>query len=122
MKRSLVVLLAMAVAVVGVVSVSQAKKMAGHHYLVMASHTPEQCMTALDSFDHAKALKNFEFGCESGDHTAYAIVTADNEDAAKAMLPEDQRANAKVMKIDHFTPDQLKEIHAKMAQQQPAGK
>lgn len=121
MKRFVVFLLAMAVIGVGMASVSHAKKMAGHRYMVMATHTPEQCMNVLDDFETAKALKNFEFGCESGDHTAYAIVTAANEDEAKAMLPEDQRANAKVVKLDRFTAEQLRAVHAKMAAQ-PAGK
>jgi hypothetical protein len=93
-----------------------AKAAAKHmnHYMIMVPHTQEECMKALDSFDTAKKMDKFEFGCESGDHTAYAMVSAENEDAAKMMVPEDQRDKAKVVAVNKFTPAQLKKMHAMM--------
>jgi hypothetical protein len=83
-------------------------------YMIMVPHTQEECMKALDSFDTAKDLEKFDFGCKSGDHTAYAMVTAENEDAAKAMVPEDQRDKAKIVAVGKFTPAQLKKLHSMM--------
>jgi hypothetical protein len=85
-----------------------------HKYMVMVPHTAAECMNALDDFDTSKALGKFEFGCKDGDHTAYAIVSATNADAAKAMVPEKQRDNAKAVMLSKFTPEQLKELHASM--------
>jgi hypothetical protein len=111
--------LAMITLVVGVAlsadAPAKAKPTPGR-YLVMASHTPEECMKALDDYDTSKALMKFDFGCESGDHTAYAMVTANSEADARAMLPESQRASAKVVMLHKFTPAELRSFHAKMAQ------
>ena len=57
-------------------------------YMIGAKHTPEQCQKVLDevSTKNSNLLSKFEWGCLSGDHTAYAILEAESEDAVKAML------------------------------------
>ena len=85
-----------------------------HKYMVIVPHTAEECMQALDDFNDAKELGKFDFGCKEGDHTAYAMVSAKDADAAKAMVPEKQRGNAKVVMVSKFTSEQLKELHASM--------
>jgi ribosomal protein L30E len=93
-------------------------KSAMHHYLVMASHTPEECLKALDDYAaESKALSTFEFGCKSGDHTGYAIVAASSEDAARNMCPASARANAKIVELNKFTAADIKKIHEQMAHQ-----
>lgn len=86
------------------------------HYLIMATHTPEECMKTLDEFSaEAKSLNTFEFGCKSGDHTAYAIVAAANEEAARNTCPASMRASAKVVALNKFTPAEIKKLHEGMA-------
>jgi len=85
-----------------------------HRYLVSVPHTAEECMQAIGDFDEAKELGKFEFGCKDGDHTAYAVVSAKDAETVKAMVPEKQRANAKVVMLSKFTPEQLKQMHASM--------
>jgi hypothetical protein len=82
-------------------------------YYVQVSHTPEQCTNLLmdikskgDSF-----LSKFEFGCMSGDHTAYAFLTGKSEADIRKMLPKDQQSMAKIQKVDKFTADQIEQIH-----------
>lgn len=82
-------------------------------YFVQAPHTPEQCVQTLtdmktkgDAF-----LSKFEFGCMSGDHTAYAFLEGTSESDVRQMLPKDLQANAKIKKVDKFTSDQIEKIH-----------
>jgi hypothetical protein len=83
-------------------------------FMIIAPHTAEQCLAALDEFaGHApKLLAKMDFGCKAGDHTGYAIVHAENADAARNMLPETLRASAKVVELNKFTIDQIKSFHA----------
>jgi hypothetical protein len=124
-KHSVPVMLLCSVALLLVSSLSFAadKPMKGtmakgpqNHYLIMMTHTPEECLKALDEFStQGKSLGTFEFGCKSGDHTAYAIVAAANEDAARNTCPTSMRANAKIIAVNKFTPAEIKKLHETMA-------
>ncbi len=85
-------------------------------YLVTTTHTPEQCLAALDELaaKDPKMLGKMEWGCMSGDHTGYAFVQAKDEKAALEQLPATNRASAKAVAVTKFTPAQLKAIHEKM--------
>jgi len=82
-------------------------------YLVIAPHTAEQCLTALDEINsmNPKSLAAWDFGCKSGDHTAYMTVSATSDDAVKAMLPASMRDQAKIIKLSKFTAADLKMAH-----------
>lgn len=94
---------------------SAASSAGGDKYLVMMPHTPEECLKALDdtAARSPKLLADMDWGCMSGDHTGYVTVKAKSEEAAKAMLPESQRAKAKVVKLNKFTQEQIKSFHTK---------
>lgn len=86
-----------------------------NHYMVIASHTPEQCMNHMTEVK-AKGdayLSKFYFGCMSGDHTAYAIMDAASEEAVKKMLPKGMQETAKIIKVDKFTVAQIEGLHKK---------
>jgi predicted exporter len=85
-------------------------------FLVTTTHTPQQCLSALDEMaqKNEKLLSTMEWGCKSGDHTGYAFVSARSEQEALAKLPEANRATAKAVPVTKFTPKQLKKIHADM--------
>jgi hypothetical protein len=87
-----------------------------HTYLVTTTHTPEECLAALDEMaaKDPKLLSKMEWGCKSGDHSGYAFVEAKDEKAALAQLPEANRATAKAVAVTKFTPAQLKAVHEKM--------
>lgn len=50
----------------------------------------------------------------AGDHTGYAIVGATSEEAARNMILMAERSSARVIKLNEFTPDQIKAFHQKM--------
>ena len=82
-------------------------------YFVQTSHTPEQCVNTLMEIKSKgdPFLSKFQFGCMSGDHTAYAFLEGKSEDDVRQMLPKDAQANAKIQKVDKFTADQIEKIH-----------
>jgi hypothetical protein len=83
-------------------------------YLIVSPHTPEECLKVLDTYvgKDQKTLAKMDWGCMAGDHTGYMKVTAESEQAAIALLPEAQRASAKAVKLNKFTPAQIKGFHA----------
>lgn len=89
-------------------------------YMVTTTHTPEQCLQALDEMaaKNKKLLGTMQWGCNSGDHTGYAFVQAPSEEQALAQLPQTNRAGAKAVMVTKFTPEQLAAIHRKMGKQE----
>lgn len=82
-------------------------------YYVQTSHTQEQCLNTLMDIKSKgdPFLSKFEFGCMSGDHTAYAFLEGKSEADVRMMLPKDAQANAKIQKVDKFTGDQIEKLH-----------
>jgi hypothetical protein len=82
-------------------------------YLVEIKHTPEQCVTTQDEIKGKgdAFLSKFEWGCMSGDHTAYGFLEGKSEADVKMMLPKDVQETAKIEKVDKFTADQIEKIH-----------
>ena len=112
MKRIALTLVAVAAVLTLAVSAIAADK---GRYLVSAPHTPEQCLAALDAFaaQGKEQLAHFDWGCMGGDHTAYAVVEANSVQAALAVVPANQRAQAKAVKVDKLTVEQIKSLHTK---------
>jgi hypothetical protein len=82
-------------------------------FLIIDAHTVAECMASMDQL-RAKGndfLGNVYWGCHTGDHTAYMIVEAENEAAAKNMLPEAARDHAKVIAVEKFTVEQIEAMH-----------
>jgi len=127
MKRTLMLILASAVAVAicsPAFAADAAKMKTGKsRYLVIAPHTAEQCMAAMENIDKAdaKALAKWDFGCKDNDHTGYLIVMAASADEALKNVPESDRGTAKAVKLSKFTAAELKAAHASMeSMQKPA--
>ena len=86
-------------------------------YFVESPHTPEECLRALDEI-LAKGQENlakYEWGCMAGDHTGYAIVDARTESEVKGTIPDFLRGKTRVVKLNRFTPEQIREFHRKSA-------
>ena len=83
-------------------------------YLLIAPHTAEQCLAALDDVDQngKGVLKKMDWGCAAGDHTGYLTVEADDEKSALSALPAKTRAGAHAVKLVKFSPEQIRQFHA----------
>jgi hypothetical protein len=82
-----------------------------NRYIVLSSHTAEDCRMAVKYFReyHAGFLTHFEWGCLDNDHTAYAIIEAENHDHAKLSVPPLLRNKTKVVKLVTFDPKKTKD-------------
>ena len=75
-------------------------------YIVISSHTAEDCRNAVKYFReyHAGFLTHFEWGCYDNDHTAYAIIEAESHEEAKMAVPPLFRDKTRVVKLTNFDP------------------
>ncbi|MGE5664773.1 MAG: hypothetical protein ACM31I_10635 [Deltaproteobacteria bacterium] len=86
-------------------------------YFVESKHTPEECLRALDEIlaKGPDALSKVEWGCMAGDHTGYSIVEATGPTEALKDVPTFLRPKARAVKLNKFTPEQIKSFHQKSA-------
>ncbi len=86
-------------------------------YLVESSHTPAECLKALDEqlAIGPEMLKKTFYGCMKGDHTGYAIVDAKDVDEARKTVPASLLKKARIIEVGQFTPDMIRSFHAKAA-------
>ncbi len=86
-------------------------------YFVESPHTPQECLRALDEIleKGPGLLAEYEWGCMAGDHTGYAIVEARSESDVKENIPSFLRGKARVVQLNKFTPEQIREFHKKSA-------
>ncbi len=85
-------------------------------FIVISNHTAEDCRMAVKYFReyHAGFLTHFEWGCKDDDHTAYAIIEADNHEHAKMSVPPLFRVKTRVIKLTSFDPKKTTDpIHNK---------
>jgi len=85
-------------------------------YLVISSHTLEDCQLAIDHFKKYNAgfLTHFEWGCYDNDHNAYAFIEADSHQQALLAVPPFLRNKARAIKVVKFSPAGIKEnIHSR---------
>jgi hypothetical protein len=86
-------------------------------YLVTATHTPEECLAAMDDVaKDKKLLEKAEWGCMGGDgmsgeHAVYLRTDANSPEDAINQLPASQRKNAKAVKLTKLTAAQIKQLH-----------
>jgi hypothetical protein len=82
-------------------------------YLIHAAHEPQQVAKLLDSFLQAGAhyLTHAEWGCAAGVHEEWIIVEAENDTGAILMVPPILRNQATVIRLNRFTPDQIRSLH-----------
>jgi len=96
---------------------SDGKEKTMDRYFVESPHTPQECLRALDEIlaKGPGALARYEWGCMAGDHTGYAIVEARSESEAKEAIPVFLVGKARVVKLNKFTPEQIRDFHRKSA-------
>ena len=82
-------------------------------YLIHADHEPLECLKLLDSFLQAGAhyLTHADWGCKAGVHEEWIIVDAQDDASAALMVPPILRSHAKVVRLNQFTPDEIRAMH-----------
>lgn len=82
-------------------------------FLIESKHTPEECLGALDALSaHGETfLERFNFACAEDDHRSWAFVEAEDEAAARDMMPAILRDRARIVEVERYTPEEIREMH-----------
>lgn len=80
-------------------------------FLIEVPHEPEPtaCIRAVEVFLQTGShfLSNADWGCLDGEHKAWVILEAENKEEAQFVLPPAFRPQAKIVKVDKFTMDDV---------------
>lgn len=83
-------------------------------YLIEVPHEPEtrECALAVQVFltTGSHFLKNADWGCLDGEHKGWIIVELDNKEEARNILPPNYRSQAKIVKLNKFSIEEIDEI------------
>jgi hypothetical protein len=83
-------------------------------FLIEVPHSEEivACARVVEIFlkTGSHFLSHADWGCMDGEHMAWIIVDVDTKDEARAILPPAFRSQARIVKLNHFTMDQINEI------------
>ena len=82
-----------------------------HRYLIETPHSSEECQSLVDNIRAMGYLTHFEWGCDSGVHTGWAIIEAESEAQARLVVPVLARSKARVVKLNKFGVDELRSLH-----------
>ena len=55
-------------------------------------------------------VTNADFGCKDGEHKGWIIVEVDNKEEARSILPPVYRSQAKIVRLNKFTLEELDEL------------
>ena len=82
-------------------------------YIIQDTHDVDDCLKTLDAFLRAGAhyLTNAEWGCQVGDHTAWIVIEASSDEEARHLVPPVIRDRARLVRLNRFTPEQIRAFH-----------
>lgn len=83
-------------------------------FLIEVPHEPEEKACALAIRLLLKTgshyLTNAEWGCTDGEHKGWLIVEVDSKEQARSILPPVYRSQAKIVKLNRFTLEEIEDI------------
>ncbi len=71
-------------------------------YLIETPHDARDCQMLVDQVYAMGFLYHFDWGCEAGVHSGWAIIDAENEKEARLAVPPIVRNKARVIKLNKF--------------------
>ena len=88
--------------------------MKDNRFQVSSTHTKEECLKHLQETKASKndLLDKFVWGCEFGDHTGYAVIEGDNNEAVKKMLPTPMAGKAKIQQVKKYSAEEIEGFHS----------
>jgi hypothetical protein len=84
-------------------------------YIVESRHTPEECLTALDTvLDRSpELLDKLEWGCNTGEHIGWAFLEGNSESDIRGMVPPPLLDKTRIVEVNKYTPDEIRSFHEK---------
>ena len=80
-------------------------------YLIETPHTAQNCQRLVEEVYARGYLHNFEWGCDSGVHSGWAIIEAESEAEARLAVPPLLRSQARVVKLNKYDVSDIKALH-----------
>ena len=77
-------------------------------YLIETPHKGSECLDLLKLINAQGYLWNFDWGCEAGIHSGWAIINAENEAQARLAVPPLVRSRARIVKLNKFNAATIK--------------
>jgi hypothetical protein len=71
-------------------------------FIIESPHPVGICEQAIKDINAAGYLHHFEWGCKDDDHTAWAIVEAENIEDARQIIPWYLRETARIVRLVKF--------------------
>jgi len=91
-------------------------------FLIEVPHEPEvlACAQAVEIFLRTGShfLTHADWGCMDGDHKAWLIVEVDSKDEARCIIPPALGTQARIVRLNAFTLEQIEEIRRQHKAQQ----
>lgn len=82
-----------------------------NRYIIESKHTEAECHHILEQFVYFGFIYNFDWGCQDGVHSGWAIVPAENEQEALLAVPASLRSSAQAVRLNKFTPEMIQASH-----------
>ncbi len=83
-------------------------------FLIEVSHEDEaaECARAAELFIRTGShfLTRADWGCMDGEHKAWIIVDVDTKDEARNIVPPALRSQARIVRLNSFTLEQVEEL------------
>ena len=71
-------------------------------YLIETPHTSQECLILVKELNAQGFLWNFDWGCEAGIQSGWAIIEAESEAQARLAVPPLVRNRARIIKLNKF--------------------
>ncbi|MDO8549457.1 MAG: hypothetical protein Q7S39_04790 [Ignavibacteria bacterium] len=85
-----------------------------NRYLIETTHTKEDCLHVLDLVLAHGFITHYDWGCEEGIHTGWAVVEADSSAEALLSVPPFIREKARAIKLKKYSPEVIQSFHEQM--------
>jgi hypothetical protein len=84
-------------------------------FQIVTPHHEAECIQAIDEMltHDAELLSHIAYGCHFGDHTGYGVIEAVDEAEARSRLPQSVGKWARVVEVEHFSPEEIRARHDK---------
>jgi hypothetical protein len=71
-------------------------------YMIETPHTDQECLILVKQLNAQGFLWHFDWGCEAGIHSGWAIIEAESGAHARLAVPPLVRNRARIVKLNKF--------------------
>lgn len=84
-----------------------------YRYIIESPHSAHDCNRVMEQTINMGYITHYDWGCESGIHTGWVIIEAENEDEALLSVPSFVRHEVKAVRLNKFSPDMFEKKHSR---------